>query len=73
LINSSLSSSAQLHQLLVQKGTKGQEAAAWAATQIGGTYVWGGGHDTTGASHGKPEIHKIQIMQLNLVSTVLDS
>jgi cell wall-associated NlpC family hydrolase len=55
LINSSLSSSAQLPSTTsTKKGTKGQEAAAWAATQIGGTYVWGGGHDTTGASHGKP-------------------
>jgi cell wall-associated NlpC family hydrolase len=51
LVNSNSSASAQIP-ANSKKGTLGQEAAAWAETQIGGAYVWGGGHDTTGASAG---------------------
>ena len=47
LINSNSSASAQIPATATQ-GTKGHEAAAWAETQIGGAYVWGGGHDGVG-------------------------
>jgi cell wall-associated NlpC family hydrolase len=53
LINSKSSASAQLSSTTsTQKGTLGQEAAAWAETQVGGAYVWGGGHSTSGATYG---------------------
>jgi cell wall-associated NlpC family hydrolase len=54
LPNSNSSAAAQIS-ANDKKGTKGQEAASWAASQIGGAYVWGGGHEGavgSGPTHG---------------------